>query len=99
MTNPVSFTEIDLQIIDLVVSQFIHEKKPTPRRQLLLKFQDPDRLEDLINRALLKDINRQAVLPNLIAFYFYRDDAEVLRTRESLQNVLHVLRAFYFDSE
>lgn len=99
MDEVVRLTETDLQIIDLVVSRFVNEGKQTPRRQLLVKFEDPDLLENLITRGLVRDVNRQAVSPNLVTFQLSREKVAVQRTRQSVENLLHVLRMLYLESE
>lgn len=99
MNEGLKLTDMDLELIDLVVSQFINQKKATPRRQLLLRFEDPDLLEALISRSFLRDVNRQAVLPTLLSFYFHRDEAAVMCARESLHTVLHTLRALFLETE
>src|SRR5262249_29048178 len=99
MKAVIKLTDVDLEIIEIVVFRFIKERKPTPRRQLLLKFEDPDILEALITRSLLRDVNRQAVLPSLLAFDLLRDESVVELARESLQTVLQTLRAFYLGNE
>lgn len=99
MNEEIKLKDTELQIIDLVVSRFISEKKPTPRKQLLLKFEDPDLLETLINHSLLRDVNRQAVLPGLLAFHFWEDVHGVQLAQESLHTVLHTLKLLYRESE
>jgi len=99
MNQEIKLEDTELQIIDLVVSRFISEKKPTSRKQLLLKFEDPDLLETLINRSLLRDVNRQAVLPGLLAFHFWEDVHGVQLAQESLHTILHTLRVLYLESE
>jgi len=99
MNQHTKITDVDSQIIDIVVARFLSEKKPTTRRQLLLKFEDPDILEGLITRNILRDVNRQAVLPSLLAFHFYSDKNGVHLVRDSLQTVLQALRALYLDSD
>jgi hypothetical protein len=99
MNQQIKITDVDSQIIDIVVSRFLSEKKPTTRRQLLLKFEDPSVLEILINRNVLRDVNRQAVLPSLLAFHFYSDKNGVQLVRDSLKTVLQALRALYLDSD
>jgi hypothetical protein len=99
MNQSIKPTDVELQVIDIVVSRFIAERKPTPRRQLLLKLEDPDLLDVMINRFLLRDVNHQAVLPGLLAFYFQRDENHTHLFHDSLGTVLHALRALYLDSE
>ena len=99
MNEELKLKDTELQIIDSVVSHFISEKKPTSRKQLLLKFEDPDLLETLISCSLLRDVNRQAVLPGLLAFHFWEGIHGIQLAQESLHTVLHTLKTLYRESE
>ncbi len=96
-------TEMKLQpaeqgMINRVVSRFLTEKRPTPRKELVVDFGEIDLLESLVQRSLLRDINREKYLPSFMSFYFY-DAGPVLAVRASLETTLVTLKELFLKSD
>jgi hypothetical protein len=90
--------EAEQGMINRVVSRFLSERKPTPRRELIVEFQEIDLLDSLVQRSLLRDINRERFLPSLMSFYFCGDQAVLHLARESLEAMLYTLKSLFLES-
>ena len=99
MKQTINLTDAELGMIDMVISQFISEKKPTPRRQLVVQFQEPGLLETLVNRSILRDVNRQIFFPTLLAFEFCSDKEVLAFAKESVATVLHAMKTLFLKHE
>lgn len=99
MRIDIKLTELQRIILKIVVSNFVAQRKPTPQRQLFIKFEDPEAVENLINKSLLMDVDRQAVLPNMLSFELCGDQSALHLAKNSLETVLLALRELYLESE
>lgn len=86
---------VQARILTVVVQRFVNLKQPTLRKDLILKFQDPEAIQDLLNRSVLRRTdapsNLESYLPTAAAFEF-SDDSQL---RESAKlGVTVVLHAF-----
>jgi hypothetical protein len=86
-------------MINRVVSHFLAERKPTPRKKLIVEFREIEMLESLIQRSLLRDINREKYAPSLMSFYFCDDPEMPLWAKECLETVLVTLRELFLTSD
>lgn len=99
MTIDIKLTDLQRTILEVVVSNFVAQRKPTSQRHLFVRFQDPEAVEGLVSKSLLMDVDRQAVLPNMLSFELCGDQAALNLARNSLETVLLALRALYLESE
>jgi hypothetical protein len=95
MNEDVNLTETERAIIGEIVIRFVKEHKPSNRHSLILRFEDPDALNDLSNRGFLKnDPTNQNFLPTLLAFSC--GDASILsEARESTISVIKAMRSLF----
>lgn len=91
----VKITEKERGMLSDVVSRFLREQRPTPRRELLLKYEEPEALNNLASRNLLVSVNSQAYLPTALSFYFAGDQKALSLVKQSVEIVLHALKALY----
>jgi hypothetical protein len=86
-------------MINRVVSRFLLERRATPRRELVIDFREVDLLDSLVQRSILRDLNREKYLPSLMSFYFYDDPETVYRVRNCFEITLHTLKELFLTSD
>ena len=100
MNQNLKLTDSELGMVNMVVSRFLLERKQTPRRQLLLEFQEPDLLDSLVSRSLLRDTNRDNnFLPTLLSFQLCGVENALEQAKESVTTVLHAMKALFLKHE
>jgi hypothetical protein len=91
-------TKLELEITHLVLSRFVNLKKSTPRKELVVKFKEPEVIDALVTKSVLVRIDsegKMSYVPKLLAFH-YGGDAEILRNgRTGLEIILHVLQNLF----
>lgn len=92
-------TEIEKQITTEVLNRFLADKKPTARRPLSTKFEDPNALNGLVERSVLRvNSDRSLFLPMVLAFHHCADEAALQRARKSLSVVVRAMQELFRDA-
>ncbi|MFL6313381.1 MAG: toll/interleukin-1 receptor domain-containing protein [Terriglobales bacterium] len=96
MNERVKLSQAEQEIIDDIVTRFVSDHKPSHRHSLILKFEDPDALNDLTNRGFLKsDPTNQNFLPTLLAFCCCENESVLSQARESTVSVIKAMRSLF----
>ena len=93
-----SLSETDIEIVKLVVQEFLASKKSTSRRPLILKAKSPEVLDRLVRWSVLSSVDHQTYLPKALAFHFCGNMEALLLAKQSVKTVASVLIALFPDS-
>lgn len=89
-------SEIENQIVTEVLNRFLTEWKPTPRKPLVTKFENPDLLTRLTEGMVLRTNNeRNSFLPMPLAFHYCADEATLRIAKTSVEVVVRTLQELY----
>jgi hypothetical protein len=89
-------TEVETQIVTEVLHRFLTEGKPTPRKPLVTKFENPDLLTRLTEGMVLRaDTNRLSFLPMTLAFHYCADEDTLRIAKSSVEVVVRTLQELY----
>jgi len=93
--------QLQARMLTFVVREFLHNKRATPRRDLILAFESEDVSEalcNLTNRNLLRrkdNISPEQYLPAAASFQFCDDDTVRAHARRAVTEVLYTMRRMY----
>lgn len=90
-----ALTEVEMTILNRVVRRFLDQKATTPRRELVLDFEDPDAIDRLHSWQLLQTYDRTNYLPTAISFHYCGDPEVQALAGRSVQVVAHVFKNLY----
>lgn len=93
-----SLSETDIEIVKVVVREFLETKKSTARRPLIIKAKSPEVLDRLVRWSILSSVDHQTYLPRALAFHFCGNAETLLVAKQSVEIVASVLMALFPDS-
>jgi hypothetical protein len=89
-------SEVELEIINIVVDRFLNFHQSTPRKPLVIKFRSTEMLERLVRCGVLKTNDQgQHYLPQTLAFHYSGNTVALDRAKRSIEIALTVLRNLY----
>lgn len=92
-------SDVQRDILAEVVERFLRAWEPSSRKALILKFEDPDAIDELSRRNLLKSSDNIGFLPTALSFHYCRDaEAEALAKR-SVETIARIFRKQYRDDK
>ena len=91
-------SETDIEIVKMVVQEFLASKISTSRRPLIIKAKSPEVLDRLARWSILSSVDYQMFLPRALAFHFYGDIDVLLLAKRSVNIVASALIALFPDS-
>jgi uncharacterized protein (TIGR02391 family) len=89
---------IQAEAIAVVCTRFLHMKKTTPRRLLVLKFHSPDAISQLVKSGLVRTVGApddEHYLPRAASFSLVNDPQIRAYAKTAAITALHVLRNLY----
>src|SRR6266852_2545107 len=93
-------SDVQREITKRVLDRYLNLKQPTPRKELVIKFKDPQALEWLVSKCILStDNNSSTYLPLPLAFHYSGSSETERRAKESLDIILQVLRHLFETEE
>jgi diguanylate cyclase (GGDEF)-like protein len=93
-----SLSETDIEIVKVVVREFLETKKSTSRRPLIIKAKSPEVLDRLVRWSILSSLDHQTYLPRALAFHFCGNMEILLSATQAVKAVASVLLALFPDS-
>jgi hypothetical protein len=93
--------QLQARILTFVIREFLDEKKATPRRDLILAFEEEDistALAGLSSSGLVRrndNVFPERYLPSAASFQFCDDESLRMKARMVTTAILHVLRRLY----
>lgn len=91
-------SENDVRIVKEVLRRFMENKASTPKRFLVVNYQDPEAPERLSRVNVLESLNNVAYLPKAGAFHLCADDEVLQKAKRSLQTVAQALRNLFMEN-
>lgn len=91
-------SETDIEVVKLVVQEFVASKKSTPRRPLIIKARSGEVLDRLVRWSVLSSVDHQTYLPRALAFHFCENKEALRLAKQSVETVASVLIALFPDS-
>jgi hypothetical protein len=88
----------EVEIAREVLSRFLNLKQPTPRKELVIRFRNPEVLDDLARKSILECIDRdgrQTYRPKLLAFHYCAGSEIAAKARCGLEAVLHIFQSLF----
>ena len=90
--------QIQTEVLKIVCARFLNLKQSTPRKGLVVKFQNPDVISEVASRGLMRGIgsmNEQSYLPNATSFALSGDADLANLAKASVSIVLRVLKNMF----
>jgi hypothetical protein len=91
-------SDVEVEIAKEVLSRFLNLKQSTPRKELVIRFRNPEVLDDLVRKSIFECIDRdgkQAYRPKLLAFHYCGGAEIVTKARSSLETVLNIFQSLF----
>ena len=93
-----SLSETEIEIVKVVVQEFLVSKKSTSRRPLIIQAKSPEVLDKLVRWSILSSVDHQTYLPRVLAFHFCGNMEALRLAKQSVKTVASVLIALFPDS-
>src|SRR5882762_8776430 len=93
-----SLSATDIEIVRVVVQEFLSSKKSTPRKPLIIKAKSPEVLDRLVRWSVLSSVDYLTFLPKALAFHFCGNAEALLLAKQSIKTVASVLIELFPDS-
>jgi predicted nucleotide-binding protein len=90
-------TDIQRKILKKVVLAFLNSGKATPRKDLVIEFQDLAAVNDLTSRAVLVQWGGAAYMPTALAFHYCGDSEVENMARRSVRIMAEVFRSQFLN--
>jgi len=90
--------QIQTEVLKIVCTRFLNLKQATPRRTLVVKFQNPDVITEIAGRALMRETGNRGeeqYLPNSASFALCGDSDFAKMAKTSVMIVLRVLKNMF----
>lgn len=87
--------DLQLSILRSVVGRFLRSWEPSPRKTLVIEFEDPDALDALTRWALLRSFDNIAFFPGVLSFHYCGDPEAESLAKKSISTVARILRKKY----
>lgn len=89
---------LEVEITRTVLNRFLNLQQPTPRKDLVVKFKDPEAIDKLVTKSLLNRIDiagKTLFAPKLLAFHYCADPEVVRKAKTGVEIILHVLKNLF----
>jgi len=86
-----SLTDIDIAIMNDVVSSFLELNQPASRKRLVLNYKNPQAIDSLERGGILSRADGDRYLPGAAAFHYCGDPGVQQRAKESLAAIVPIL--------
>src|SRR5215472_7849587 len=87
--------DVEREVISIIVTRFVRQGESTGRKELLVKFKQPDVLDRLTNCSFIRAGDGASLLPMVLAFEYCGDPDMTRRARQSLEILLHALQNLF----
>ena len=87
-----ALSDVEKNILNSVVRNFLDSKRATRRKELLDAFESPGAIDSLVSNTVLEQTQGNSYLPSAMAFYYCGDSEVQALTRRGVRAVAHVLK-------